>query len=92
MLRLLECYVLAAIGGLEEKEKKTLETMTPKLHEIYQARGTWREVIEKVMELPPNMPALVRDMWEKNKRIAEEKRLVLTPQAFAEMFVDANLT
>jgi hypothetical protein len=31
-------------------------------------------------------------MWEKNKKVAEEKRLALAPQVFAEMFVDANLT
>jgi hypothetical protein len=92
MLRLLECYTLHAIGSLGEKEEAALAAMTPKLHAIYKVEGTWREVIEKVMELPQNMPELICDMWTKNKKIAEENRLALAPQEFAGMFVDANLT
>lgn len=92
MLRLLECYVLRAIGSLGDNENATLVEMTPQLRAALKADGDWYQVIERAMQLPPNMPDLVRDVWEKNRKIADANRSVLSPQSFAEMFVDANLT
>ncbi|HVU15281.1 MAG TPA: hypothetical protein VHD32_00035 [Candidatus Didemnitutus sp.] len=91
MLRLLECYVLRAIGYLGEKEAATLALMAPSLQSALKADGAWYEIVEKAMHLPANMPELVRDMWAKNQKIAEANGAVLAPQAFAEMFVDDNL-
>ena len=92
MLRLLECYTLRAIGHLEAKDDAAMVSITPKLQSIYKADGAWHEVIAKVMELPPNMPELIRGMWQKNQEIARQNQTSLPPQSFAEMFVDANLT
>ena len=43
------------------------------------------------MQLPSNMPELIRDLWVKNTEIARKAGTILTPQKFAEMFVDQNL-
>jgi hypothetical protein len=91
LLRILECYVLDAIGLLEDSQRTTLEQMTPKLREIYKTPGSWKEIVEKIMELPPNMPAMIQDLWKKNTAKAQAHGQTLQPQAFAEMFVDANL-
>jgi hypothetical protein len=91
LLRLLECYVLWAIDQLPEAEVNTLREMTPKLQSIYAAQGNWQQVIAAAVQLPPNMPALIKDMWHKNTEIACRNGKTLTPQQFAEMFVEQNL-
>ena len=92
MLRLLECYTLRAIGQLETEYETMMAEMAPNFQSVYKVNGEWHEIIEKVMELPPHMPELIRDMWNKNQEIALQNNTTLSPQTFAEMFVDQNLT
>ncbi len=91
LLRLLECYVLWAIGQLTDKESSTLQAMTPKLRSIYGVEGEWQQVVAFAVHLPADMPVRIRDLWTKNAEIARANEATLTPQQFAEMFVDANL-
>lgn len=91
LLRLLECYVLWAIGQLPASQDDTLKEMTPKLQAIYGVQGTWQQVVVAAVQLPPNMPQMIRDLWAKNTEIAQKNRVTLAPQQFAEMFVDQNL-
>jgi hypothetical protein len=90
-LRLLECYVLWVIDQLPEIYAKKMQEITPKLQSIYKIEGNWQEIIATVMQLPSNMPELIREVWAKNINIAKKNDVVLTPQQFAEMFVDKNL-
>jgi hypothetical protein len=90
-LRLLECYVLWTIGELSETESKTLHEMTPKLRSIYDVQGDWQDIVAAVVELPLNMPELIRGVWARNVEIAQKSGAILSPQEFAEMFVDKNL-
>jgi hypothetical protein len=90
LLKILECYVLKAIGKLPELEDGKLNMITPNLAQIYSHNGTWVEIITTIMKFPPNMPTLINEMWEKNQAVAKRENLVLTPQQFAEMFVDQN--
>jgi hypothetical protein len=92
LLRLLESYVLWAIDQLSEKNARILERVTPKLQSVYGIDGDWRQIVSAIMELPPNMPMLIRQVWAKNLEIARANGVVLTPQQFAEMFVDKNLS
>ncbi|MFH1707138.1 MAG: hypothetical protein ABIF71_04385 [Planctomycetota bacterium] len=92
MLRILECYTLHAIGCLEEEEEAEMEELAPKLQPLFAATGTWLQVIEHIMELPPDAQERIRGEWAKEKQLAAGKKGQLTPQAFAEQFVDANLT
>jgi hypothetical protein len=91
LLRLFECYVLWAIGKLTDQEAATLQAMTPKLQSIYSHDGDWPDIIAAVGDFPENMPELIRDMWVKNYEIARQNKATLSPQHFAEMFVDDNL-
>lgn len=91
MLRLLECYVLWEIGKLGTKEAEALEEMEPKLRQLFNEQGNWREIVARVMALPANMQDLIRMKWKENLEIAKQQSLTLEPQRFAEMFVDSNL-
>lgn len=91
LLRLLELYVLDAIGKLEEKDRALLEKMTPKLCETFGTKGTWKQAIEKAMEFPSHMPGLIAENWEKNlEKLTEEQKLQLNPEEYAMQFVDNN--
>lgn len=92
LLRLLELYVLDAIGKLEEKDRAVLEQMTPKLCETFGVEGTWKQAIEKAMEFPSHMPRLIAENWEKNLKLAKEQKLQINPQEYAMHFVDNNFT
>lgn len=92
LLRLLELYVIWAIGELPDEEARRLETMSPKLAETFGGDGTWQGALAATMEMPPNMPDLIREMWAKNQGIASLNHVELRPQQFAEMFVASNLT
>ena len=89
-LRLLECYVLRAIGELSNDEESKLETMSPKLREVYKFDGSWHEVVSHVMEIPDGLPSQIDAIWKKNRELATQNGEELIPQDFAEMFVDHN--
>lgn len=92
LLRLLELYVLDAIGQLSDKDEDTLVKMRPKLEATYKIQGSWKEIIQKVMELPDNMPSLIVEMWNENQKIAKDNGQILEGEQFAIMFVDHNLS
>lgn len=91
MLRLLELYVLWSLDHLSDDEASRLQAMAPKLTGTFGGDGTWQDAITTTMELPENMPELIREMWAKNQQIAVTNGVELSPQQFAEMFVDSNL-
>ncbi|WP_027052506.1 hypothetical protein [Mesorhizobium erdmanii] len=90
LLRLLELYVLWAIGELSQESEDGLKKMAPKLQSIYGGDGQWYDAIAQSMHMPEGMPAAIRDMWARNLKIARDNNVTLTPQQFAEMFVDNN--
>ena len=90
MLRLLEFYVLWSIGQLSDADEKTVIAMTPMLQAAHRAQGRWHEVIAASLRLPADMPDAIRGMWARNTEIARQNGATLTPQQFAEMFVDKN--
>lgn len=89
-LRLLECYVLRAIGALSAEQARALELMTPKLRQVYRTDGEWFEIIEHVMDFPSDLPRKIVAVWEKNKQLAAQNGTQLEADSFAVMFVDAN--
>ncbi|MBZ9871890.1 hypothetical protein LB542_13610 [Mesorhizobium sp. BR1-1-9] len=90
LLRLLELYVLWAIGELSQESEDGLKKIGPKLQSIYGGDGQWHDAIAQSMHMPEGMPAAIRDMWARNLKIARDNNVTLTPQQFAEMFVDNN--
>lgn len=91
LLRILECYVLHAIGELDADTQEKLVALSPRLGKVYGRTGDWIAIVSSELNLPDNLPALIVDSWHQNQRIAREHHLPLTPQRFAEMFVDDNL-
>ena len=93
LLRLLELYVLKALGELPALEEDTLAKLAPKLQTIYGGNGTWDGAIETAVRMPADMPGQIRDLWAQNLQIAQAKNVpALSAQQFAELFVDENLT
>lgn len=68
-----------------------MKEMTPKLQSVYDTQGDWQQIITVAVQLPPNMPEMIRDLWARNSEIARKNKATLTPLQFAEMFVDQNL-
>lgn len=91
LLRLLELYVLRAIGELPQSEQDKLNAMAPKLQAIYGGGGEWHDAIAAALRMPSEMPPAIRDMWARNLEIARTNGVSLPPEQFAEMFVDENL-
>jgi len=91
LLRILECYVLHAIGELDVDTQEKLAALSPKLGEVYGRTGDWVAIVSSELSLPDDLPTLIVDSWHQNQRIAREHHVSLTPQRFAEMFVDDNL-
>ena len=89
-LRILECYVLKAIGELTTTEETTLRAMESRLCQIFKQQGDWLEIVERTMDLPKEMQDIIREKWVENQKIARKQQITLTGQKFAEMFVDNN--
>lgn len=89
-VRLIECYILSAIGELPELYAKKLDEMGPALKETYDLDGTWREVVAQVMEFPESIDDELRGMWNHNQAIAAQKNQILSAEAFAQAVVDQN--
>lgn len=90
MLRLLECYILSAIGYLSATDEARLTTMAPKLGSLYGVQGTWREIIAQVMQFPPQAEEEFRKLWRHNGELAAQQSQQLLPEDFAQMVVDQN--
>jgi hypothetical protein len=88
LLRLLELYVLWAIGELSEADAERLRAITPNLRRTYGAEGEWQTVLATELELPPDLPGKIHGVWEKNVESAKARGVTLNPQQFAEQFVD----
>ncbi|WP_440534001.1 hypothetical protein [Variovorax sp. YR566] len=89
-LRLLEFYVLDAIGQLDERYATTLQRMEPKLQETYGMQGSWSEIVRAQMQFPDSLPEKIRLLWERNLESARASDLAIDPERFAEVFVDQN--
>lgn len=91
-LRVLECYVLRAIGHLDAKQEEALKSMEPKLEKLYGIQGSWVEIVSSQMDFPGSFPGQVADIWEKGLRQAKQRGLDVDPNAFAMAFVDENFS
>ena len=90
LLKLLELYVLKAIGELPRKEEDILIAMAPKLQATFGGGGEWHNAIESAVRMEADTPQQIRDMWTRNLEIARANGVKLTPQQFAEMVADSN--
>jgi len=90
LARLVECYVLDAIGMLPDVYRQNLEKMEPYLTKTFNIGGNWKEIVASVMEFPETMPATIERLWHKNLGIAKAQGAPVIPEEFAMAFVDQN--
>jgi hypothetical protein len=90
-LRLLDSYVLDALGVLDDRTGVTLLTMEPKLREIYGLTGGWREIVAAQMEFPADLPTRIRQIWaDGHDAFVAAHGHEPDPLEFTKVFVDTN--
>jgi len=89
-LRLLDCYVLRAIGELSGPQTIALANMEPKLAQVYGISAAWHEIVAQQMSFPENLPAHILEIWQTGQRRAAELGLEADPREFTMQFVDTN--
>lgn len=92
LLRLLECYVLDAIGRLTDKNRVALDKMTPTLEKLYGHSGSWIDILEKEMRFSNDMKNKISEMWERNTLSTQGSPESMNPEHFAQTFVDTNFS
>ena len=90
-LRLLDSYVLDAIGHLDAANQQWLVSAEPRFRHEFGGTGGWREIVRQRMQFPPGMDAAIMETWEKGRlRYREGTGEEADPVAFANTFVDTN--
>ncbi|WP_284620779.1 hypothetical protein [Aquabacterium humicola] len=89
-LRLLDSYVLDAIGQLNEEQSKALREIEPKLASLYGKTGSWQEIVRLEMNLPLSFPDSIRRIWDSFLKSARSQGVTVSPEEFVERFVDEN--
>src|SRR5262245_42760827 len=84
VLRLVECYVLDAIGELPDEDRARLESMAPEIAQsLHSSAETWQAAIGEALELDDGYADSLREDWASNAETARNTGVALTPQAFA---------
>ena len=91
-LRLLDCYVLRAIGELDAQQEGALQSMEPKLANVYGRSGPWFEIVAQQMDFPDTLPEQIRNIWKSGKAKASQQGLAVDPNEFTRQFVDTNFS
>ena len=89
MYRLLEDYVLDAIGHLPADEEAAATGM---VKVAFRSKAPWRRVLREEFGLTPALSQQLADLWAQSQSIAKEKGSVLEPRAFASMVVEDNFS
>ena len=93
LLRLIECYVLDAIGELEPTERNRLESMSASISQAVGSEAdTWQGAIKEALDLPGDFSDTVRSDWIANREAAAASQQVLTPNQFAIAVADTFVT
>lgn len=90
-LRLLDCYILDAIGHLPPEQDAQLTEMEPKFREAFGGAGDWRQIVEGRMQFPDGMQGAVLEVWQKGtKKFIAVNGQEPDPAEFTRIFVDTN--
>jgi hypothetical protein len=90
-LRLLDNYVLDAIGHLDPEVATALVKLEPKLRQVYGGTGGWREIVAAEMKFPEGMRGAIHELWESGRRkYLAGNGFEPNPSEFTQFFVDKN--
>jgi len=90
LLRLLDCYILDAIGELPPQQKATLEKLEPTLQETFASTGHWQEIVEEQMGLLPSVALGIQTLWAGFQADDERLGRQARPADFVREFVAQN--
>lgn len=83
-VRILELWVLATLGAIDEEERAAMKQLEPELRQMYGFDQLgWRKIVERVMEFGEGADEEVRDLWKERKQAAQETGETITPRQFA---------
>lgn len=89
-LRLLESYVLDAIGQLPDEQRVGLAMLEPKLQQVYSMPGDWRQIVAVQMDLPASFADDVQRIWFGFLDSAKAQGIPVQPTAFVERIVSEH--
>ena len=90
-LRLVDSYVLDAIGHLDPAADAALTAKEPEFHATFGAKGSWREIVEARMTFPDGMRGAIREVWDKGRvRFVAAQGREPDPMEFTTAFVDTK--
>ena len=90
-LRLIDCYVLDAIGRLDAGQDEQLTAMEPKFREVFGEAGDWRRIVEARMQFPEGMAGAIRQVWDNgHDKFVAMNGQEPDPVEFTRVFVDTN--
>ncbi len=91
LLRLVDSYVLDAIGHLPPEVDAKMTEMEPRFRETFGANGTWREMVAEQMKFPDGLPGAIREVWDKGRvKFIAEQGHEPDPGQFTRSFVDSK--
>ena len=89
LFRLLESYVLDAIGELEPAD----EAVTARtVRAVFQSKQPWREVLSEQFGFTEVLRDQLVTLWTEGQEAARAQGTELKPGAFATMVVDENFS
>jgi len=90
-LRLLDSYVLAAIGHLDDANANWLTEAEPHFRATFGAKGSWRDIVMSRMQFPEGMEASIREIWQQGRvKFLAMDGTEPDPVAFTHQFVDTK--
>lgn len=92
MLRVVECYVLDAIGQLGVDDQQRLHAVTPTLaRSVGSQASTWQGAVEDALALDGTFRDTVRADWASWRAAAESSGNAPAAEAFAAAVADSFL-
>lgn len=90
-LRLLDCYVMDAIGALDPGDDAALKAAEPAYRKSWGVQGDWRQIVEARMNFPAGMKGAIRELWEKGRpRFRAANGYEPNPWDFTIHFIDSK--
>lgn len=90
LLRLVEFFVLDAIGALSAADEKQLDQQSAQIAGALGADGaTWQTAISQALDLPSDFPYVIRSDWQATQASGAETGTPPTAEAFAATIADS---
>ena len=88
LLRLIELWVLWAIGEIDDADQARLKEIEPQLQKTWGGEGAWHEMIGDTWQLPASLPEQLRGMWQRNLETARREGVPPPREIFAKSIAD----